>query len=214
MNVILLGPPGSGKGTQAQFIVERFSIPQLSTGDILRAAVVAGTELGRAAKAVMDAGELVSDDVILGLVAERIREPDCENGTLFDGFPRTLAQAEGMVAIGIKTHAVVELHVPAEVLVERISGRRVHQASGRVYHVTFNPPKVDGIDDKTGDPLLQRPDDSEATVLDRLTVYAKQTEPLIEYYGESEAAYAKIDGTQTVEAISQQIGKFLASLEI
>lgn len=211
MNVVLLGPPGSGKGTQAQFIVDEFGIPQISTGDMLRAAVAAGTELGLAAKKVMDVGELVSDDIILGLVAERVNEPDCEKGALFDGFPRTLPQAEGMAAIDVGVDAVVELIVPDDVVVERISGRRVHQESGRVYHVTFNPPKVADRDDDTGEALIQRPDDTEETVRDRLSVYYQQTAPLIDHYQRSSSPYFKTDGTVSVEAISIAVRDFLRS---
>lgn len=209
MYVVLLGPPGSGKGTQAQYIVDEFDIPQISTGDILRAAVAAGTSLGLAAKKVMDAGDLVSDEIILGLVAERIKQPDCANGALFDGFPRTLAQAEGMKSLDIDVHAVVELVVPDDVVVDRISGRRVHQSSGRVYHVSFNPPKVAGRDDETGEALVQRPDDKEATVRDRLDVYQRQTAPLINYYQDDSCAYAKIDGTQGVDEIAKHVQEFL-----
>ena len=209
MNVVLLGPPGSGKGTQAQYIVDEFGIPQISTGDMLRSAVAAGTELGLAAKKVMDAGDLVSDDIILGLVNERLRLPDCTQGALFDGFPRTLPQAEGMVAIGVAVDAVVELLVPDDVVVERISGRRVHQESGRVYHLTFNPPKVADRDDETGEPLIQRPDDTEDTVRERLAVYYEQTAPLIDHYQQSSSEYFKTDGTVSVDEISVSIRSFL-----
>ena len=212
MNVVLLGPPGSGKGTQAQFIVEDFGIPQVSTGDMLRAAIAAQTELGLAAKKVMDAGELVSDDIILGLVADRLQQPDCAKGSLFDGFPRTLAQAEGMREIGVDVHAVVELVVPDEIVVERISGRRVHQPSGRVYHVTFNPPKVADRDDETGEALIHRSDDMEDTVRERLSVYQRQTAPLIEYYRDSSATYFETDGTTTVESIGEAIREFLQTI--
>ena len=214
MNVILLGPPGSGKGTQAQFIVQDFGIPQISTGDMLRAAISDGTELGMAAKSVMDAGELVSDDIILGLVAERVREPDCVKGALFDGFPRTLAQAEGMVEISVKVDAVIELHVPDDIVVDRISGRRVHPSSGRVYHVSFNPPKVADRDDETGEPLVQRPDDQEATVRERLAVYKRQTAPLVEYYYDSVSHYLTADGTKGVDEIGSEIQAFLRSLSL
>ncbi len=209
MNVVLLGPPGSGKGTQAQYIVDEFGIPQISTGDMLRSAVAAGTELGLAAKKVMDAGDLVSDDIILGLVNERLRLPDCTQGALFDGFPRTLPQAEGMVAIGVTLDAVVELLVPDDVVVERISGRRVHQESGRVYHLTFNPPKVADRDDETGEQLIQRPDDTEDTVRERLAVYYEQTAPLIDHYQQSSSEYFKTDGTVSVDEISVSIRSFL-----
>ena len=208
----MLGPPGSGKGTQAQFIVDDFGIPQISTGDMLRNAISQGTELGKAAKSVMDAGELVSDDLILGLVAERVREPDCVKGALFDGFPRTLAQAEGMAEINVSVDAVVELHVPDDVVVARISGRRVHEPSGRVYHTEFNPPKIAGQDDVTSEPLVQRPDDSEETVRDRLDVYKRQTAPLIEYYHDSPARFQTVDGTAEVAEISETVRSFLRSL--
>lgn len=212
MNVVLLGPPGSGKGTQAQFIVDAFGIPQISTGDMLRAAVAAESELGLAAKRVMDAGELVSDEIILGLVADRVCQPDCAKGSLFDGFPRTLAQAEGMNGIGVGVDAVVELVVPDEVVVSRLSARRVHPGSGRVYHLTFNPPKTPGKDDETGEPLVQRADDTEATVRDRLGIYQRQTAPLIEYYENSAAEYFKTDGAGDVDAICVAIREFLRSV--
>ena len=212
MNVVLLGPPGSGKGTQAQFIVDEFGIPQISTGDMLRAAVAAGTELGIAAKKVMDAGDLVSDDIILGLVAERVREPDCERGALFDGFPRTLPQAEGMTEIGVAVDAVIELIVPDDVVVERISGRRVHPRSGRVYHVSFNPPRVADRDDETGETLIQRPDDTAETVRERLSVYHQQTAPLIDHYQRSSSTYFMTDGTVGVDAISVEIRSFLSGV--
>lgn len=212
MNVILLGPPGSGKGTQAQFIVDDFGIPQISTGDMLRSAIAEGTELGLAAKSVMDAGELVSDDIILGLVAERVRAPDCVKGALFDGFPRTLAQAEGMSEISVSVDAVVELHVPDDVVVDRISGRRVHPASGRVYHIEFNPPKVEDRDDETSEPLVQRPDDQEDTIRDRLEVYKRQTAPLTEYYHDSSASFLVVNGTAEVSSISEKIRTFLRTL--
>ena len=182
MRVILLGGPGAGKGTQANFIKERYNIPQISTGDMLRAAVKAGTPLGVEAKKVMDAGGLVSDDIILGLIDERLKQDDCKNGYLFDGFPRTLAQADALKDKGVQVDAVVEIDVDDSEIIKRMSGRRVHLASGRTYHVVFNPPKVEGKDDETGEPLIQRDDDKEATVRERLNVYHKQTEPLIEYY--------------------------------
>ncbi len=212
MNVVLLGPPGSGKGTQAQFIVDKFGIPQISTGDMLRKATASRTELGLQAKKVMDAGELVSDDIILGLVAERVREPDCLNGSLFDGFPRTLVQAEGMVDIGVCVHAVIELLVPDEVVIERISGRRVHPPSGRVYHVTFNQPKIADRDDETGEPLIQRPDDTEVTVRDRLAIYHRQTAPLVDYFRNGNSAFFQTDGTASVEVIGTTIQDFLDGL--
>jgi adenylate kinase len=212
MRVILLGGPGAGKGTQANYIKERYNIPQISTGDMLRAAVKAGTPLGVEAKKVMDAGGLVSDDIILGLVDERIKDPDCANGYLFDGFPRTLAQADALKDKGVKIDAVVEIDVDDDEIIKRMSGRRVHLASGRTYHVVFNPPKEEGTDDETGEPLIQRDDDQEATVRERLSVYHDQTEPLIEYYskwaasGEANAPkYVKINGIGKVDAIREAI---------
>ena len=209
MRIILLGAPGAGKGTQAQFLMNKFGIPQISTGDMLRSAIKAGTEMGMAAKKVMDAGELVSDDIIIGLVKERIAQADCENGFLLDGFPRTIVQADAMKAAHVKIDNVLEFDVPDDVIVERMAGRRVHSASGRVYHTTYNPPKVAGKDDVTGDDLVVREDDKESTVRDRLGVYHKQTAPLIEYYS-SEAEkglcqYNKLDGTQSVDAVSSQL---------
>src|SRR5881394_735553 len=183
MRLILLGPPGAGKGTQAQFIREKFGIPQISTGDMLRAAVKAGTPLGVAAKKVMDAGQLVSDDIIIGLVKERFKQPDCANGYLFDGFPRTIPQAEAMKAAGVDLDFVLEIDVPDDEIILRMSGRRVHPASGRSYHVKFHPPKAAGKDDATGEPLVQRDDDREETVKKRLEVYRSQTRPLVDYYG-------------------------------
>ncbi|GAB3488700.1 adenylate kinase [Marinomonas epiphytica] len=182
MRIILLGAPGAGKGTQAQFITEEFGIPQISTGDMLRAAVKAGTELGLKAKAVMDAGQLVSDDIIIGLVKERLTQADCEKGALFDGFPRTIPQADALKEAGVKIDYVVEIDVADEEIVSRMSGRRVHEASGRTYHVVYNPPKVEGLDDVTGEALIQRADDTEETVRKRLGVYHEQTAPLIGYY--------------------------------
>jgi len=209
MRLILLGAPGAGKGTQATFICRRFGIPQISTGDMLRAAVKAGTPLGLAAKKVMDSGALVGDDIILGLVKERIAQPDCAAGFLFDGFPRTIVQADALKSAGVKLDYVLEIDVPDSAIVERMSGRRVHVASGRTYHVSFNPPKVAGIDDVTGEPLIQRADDEEATVKKRLAVYAAQTRPLVEYYerwaasGDPAApAYRKISGTGDVDEIT------------
>ncbi|MGE5640399.1 MAG: adenylate kinase [Clostridia bacterium] len=183
MRLILLGPPGAGKGTQANVIKERFGIPQISTGDMLRAAVKAGTPLGLEAKKVMDAGRLVSDDIIIALVKERLKQPDCAKGYLFDGFPRTIPQAEAMKAAGVPIDFVLEIDVPDEEIITRMGGRRAHLASGRTYHVKLNPPKVEGKDDVTGEPLVQRDDDKEATVRQRLQVYRAQTRPLIEYYG-------------------------------
>ena len=188
MRIILLGPPGAGKGTQAGFIVERFGIPQISTGDMLRAAVKAGTPLGVEAKKVMDAGKLVSDDIIVGLVKERLAAPDCAKGFLFDGFPRTIAQAEALKKEAIRIDYVVEITVPDEEIIKRMSGRRVHLASGRTYHVVFNPPKMEGKDDVTGEDLIQRDDDKEETVRKRLQVYHDQTRPLVQYYSQWEAS--------------------------
>jgi len=212
MRVILLGGPGAGKGTQANYIKERYNIPQISTGDMLRAAVKAGTPLGVEAKKGMDAGGLVSDDIILGLVDERIKDPDCANGYLFDGFPRTLAQADALKDKGVKIDAVVEIDVDDNEIIKRMSGRRVHLASGRTYHVVFNPPKEEGKDDETGEPLIQRDDDQEATVRERLSVYHDQTEPLIDYYskwaasGEADAPkYVKINGIGKVDEIRDAI---------
>jgi adenylate kinase len=208
MRLILLGPPGAGKGTQATTICRHYGIPQISTGDMLRAAVKAGTPLGLAAKKVMDAGNLVSDDIIIGLVKERIAQADCANGFLFDGFPRTIPQAEAMKNAAVVLEVVLEIDVPDEAIIERMSGRRVHEASGRSYHVKFNPPKVAGKDDVTGEPLIQRKDDSEETVRNRLDVYQKQTRPLVAYYsawasqGDPAAPrYRKISGMGSVEEI-------------
>ena len=212
MRIILLGGPGAGKGTQANFIKEKYNIPQISTGDMLRAAVQAGTPLGVEAKKVMDAGGLVSDDIILGLVKERIAHDDCANGFLFDGFPRTLAQAEALKTQGIPLDAVVEIDVDDEEIIKRMSGRRVHLASGRTYHVVFNPPREAGKDDETGEPLVQRDDDKEETVRQRLKVYHDQTEPLIGYYsawaeagGEGAPRYIRIPGIGKVEEIRDAI---------
>jgi adenylate kinase len=191
MKLILLGAPGAGKGTQATFICQKYGIPQISTGDMLRAAVKAGTEMGLAAKKVMDSGALVSDDIIIGLVKERIAQDDCKQGFLFDGFPRTIAQADAMKNAGVKLDYVLEIDVPFEAIIERMSGRRSHAASGRTFHVKFNPPKADGIDDITGEPLIQRDDDKPETVQKRLDVYAAQTRPLVNYYGN----WAKQDAT-------------------
>jgi adenylate kinase len=208
MRLILLGAPGAGKGTQANFIKEKYNIPQISTGDMLRAAIKEGTELGLAAKKVMDAGQLVSDDIIIGLVKDRLKAPDCANGYLFDGFPRTTAQADAMKDAGVKIDYVLEIAVPDDQIVERMSGRRSHPASGRVYHVKFNPPKVEGKDDVTGEDLVQRDDDKEETVKKRLEVYHNQTEVLLSYYGEwaksgqpGAPKYRKIEGVGPVEEI-------------
>ena len=209
MRVILLGGPGAGKGTQANYIKERYGIPQISTGDMLRAHVKAGSELGVAAKKIMDEGGLVSDDIIMGMVKERITEDDCKAGYLFDGFPRTIPQAEALKEAGVPVDAVVEIDVPDEEIIKRMSGRRVHLASGRTYHVTFNPPKVEGKDDETGEPLIQRDDDQEETVKARLKVYHDQTKPLISFYGkEAEAGnckYVKINGVGSVDEIRDGI---------
>ncbi len=209
MRLILLGAPGAGKGTQATFLCRKYAIPQVSTGDMLRAAVKAGTTLGVAAKKVMDAGALVSDDIIIGLVKERIAQPDCANGFLFDGFPRTIAQADAMKTAGVKLDVVLEIDVPDSAIVERMSGRRAHLPSGRTYHVRFNPPRVAGIDDVTCEPLVQRADDSEATVKKRLEVYHAQTRPLVDYYtrwaasGDATAPrYRKINGSGSVDEIA------------
>lgn len=212
MKLILLGPPGAGKGTQAGFIKVHFNIPQISTGDMLRAAVKAGTPLGKQAKQVMDAGELVSDDLILALVEERVQQPDCTNGYLMDGFPRTLAQAEGMKLAGIGIDCVLELKADDAEIIRRMSGRRVHPDSGRTYHIEFNPPKAPGHDDVTGEALIQRDDDKEETVRKRLDVYHEQTKPLVGYYKkwlETQASsapdYIEIDGMQSVDAVKQEV---------
>ncbi|WP_116365149.1 adenylate kinase [Parahaliea mediterranea] len=209
MRLILLGAPGAGKGTQAQFICEKYAIPQISTGDMLRAAVKAQTELGLQAKEIMDAGGLVSDDIIIGLVKERIAEADCAGGFLFDGFPRTIPQAEAMVDAGVNLDHVVEIAVDDEEIIARLSGRRVHPASGRVYHVQYNPPKQEGVDDVTGEPLVQRDDDKEDTVRHRLQVYQEQTAPLIDFYqgmqGEAAPKYHRIVGVGSVDDIRAQV---------
>jgi len=218
MRLILLGAPGAGKGTQAAFICRQYGIPQISTGDMLRAAVKAGSPLGVAAKKVMDSGGLVSDDIIIGLVKERITQPDCSAGFLFDGFPRTIPQADAMKAAGVKLDLVLEIDVPDEAIIERMSGRLFHIASGRSYHVKFNPPKVAGIDDVTGEPLIQRDDDKEATVRKRLEVYKSQTQPLVAYYqawaasGDAQAPrYRCISGTGTVDEITARAKAALES---
>ena len=212
MRLILLGGPGAGKGTQANNIKDKFGIPQISTGDMLRAAVKAGTELGKEAKGYMDAGKLVPDEVIIGLVKERIKEPDCEKGFLFDGFPRTIPQADAMKEAGVPIDGVVDINVPDEEIIKRMSGRRAHLASGRTYHVIFNPPKVEGKDDATGEPLVQRDDDKEETVKKRLDVYHDQTEPLIDYYRKWEASgeagapkYIRVEGVGKVDEIRDAI---------
>ncbi len=212
MRFILLGPPGAGKGTQASFITKKYAIPQISTGDMLRAAIKAGTELGLRAKQLMDAGQLVSDEVILDLVKNRITAPDCSSGFLFDGFPRTLAQAEAMKNMGLQIDYVIEIAVPDEEIVQRMSGRRVHPASGRTYHITFNPPKVADKDDLSGELLILRQDDQPDTVKERLRVYHAQTQPLIEYYSKWQATgdaqaprHVRVSGTGTVEQIRDRV---------
>ncbi len=214
MRIVLLGAPGAGKGTQAQFLMAKFGIPQISTGDMLRAAIKAGTELGKQAKAVMDAGQLVSDELIIGLVKERVSQEDCQAGFLLDGFPRTIPQADAMKENGISVDHVLEFDVPDEVIVERMAGRRVHSGSGRVYHLVYNPPKVEGKDDVTGDDLSIRPDDEESTVRKRLAIYHEQTKPLVDFY-QVEAQlgncqYLTVDGTQAVEAVNALLSEKLA----
>lgn len=218
MRLILLGAPGAGKGTQASFICQKYGIPQISTGDMLRAAVKAGTPLGQQADAVMKSGGLVSDDLIINLVKERLAQADCANGFLFDGFPRTLPQADAMKAAGVKLDYVLEIDVPFDAIIERMSGRRSHPASGRTYHVKFNPPKVEGKDDVTGELLVQRPDDQEETVKKRLDVYSAQTRPLVAYYSdwaraEPSAApkYRAISGTGSVEEITSRAFQALSN---
>ena len=213
MRIILLGAPGAGKGTQAQFLMDKYGIPQISTGDMLRAAIKAGTPLGLKAKEVMDKGQLVSDEIIIGLVKERIAQNDCAKGFLLDGFPRTIPQADAMKAVGVVVDFVLEFDVPDEEIVKRMSGRRVHPGSGRVYHLVFNPPKVEGKDDVTGEDLVIRADDEETTVRKRLDIYHQQTEPLVGYYKAEAAAgrtrYERLDGTQAVDAVSQQLAALL-----
>ena len=217
MKIILLGAPGVGKGTQAQFITEKYAIPQISTGDMLREAVKSGSELGNRVKQVMESGALVTDDIIIDLVKERIEKSDCVDGFLFDGFPRTIPQAEALRREGIKIDRVVEIGVPDDEIVSRLGGRRVHEGSGRTYHVIFNPPNVADVDDATGEPLVQREDDSEDTIRVRLRVYKEQTEPLVSFYqelsedGSLDLQYACVDGVGTSEEISSQILEFLAS---
>jgi adenylate kinase len=212
MRLILLGAPGAGKGTQAAYICEKFGIPQISTGDMLRAAVKAGTPLGLQAKSVMESGGLVSDELIINLVKERIAQPDCANGFLFDGFPRTIPQADAMKAAGVKLDYVLEIDVPFEAIIERISGRRSHPPSGRTYHIKFNPPKAEGLDDVTGEPLVQRADDQEETVKKRLDVYSSQTRPLVNYYSKwaeidpnVAPKYRAINGTGQVNEITARV---------
>ena len=216
MRLILLGGPGAGKGTQASYLTERFRIPQISTGDMLRAAVKAGSPMGKAAKKVMDQGELVSDEIIIGLVKERIKEDDCANGFLFDGFPRTLAQADALKAAGVQIDAVIEIAVDHGEIIKRMSGRRIHESSGRSYHIVYNPPKVSGKDDETGEDLIQREDDQEDTVKKRLEVYEEQTAPLKAYYagwaykgGDGAPKYIKVDGIGDVRDIQNRIAEGL-----
>lgn len=218
MRLILLGAPGAGKGTQANYIKEKYNIPQISTGDMLRAAIKEGTELGLAAKKVMDAGGLVSDDIMIGLVKNRLKDADCANGYLFDGFPRTIAQAEAMKEAGINVDYVLEIDVPDEAIVERMSGRRSHPASGRVYHTKFNPPKTEGLDDETGEALVQRDDDKPETVMKRLSVYHNQTEVLLDYYGKWAASgepgapkYRKISGVGPLDEVREAAFAALSS---
>jgi len=217
MRLILLGPPGAGKGTQAQYICDAYGIPQISTGDMLRAAVKAGTPLGQRVKRVMESGALVSDDIIIALVKERIDQPDCANGFLFDGFPRTIVQAQALLDAGIRLDGVLEIAVPDEEIVKRLSGRRVHEQSGRVYHVIYNPPKVANRDDETGDVLVQRKDDNEATVRQRLSVYHDQTYPLVDFYsklaGKNGVRYAQVKGIGSVEEIKNAVLSTLASFK-
>ncbi len=210
MKIILLGAPGAGKGTQAQFLTKKYDIPQISTGDMLRAAIKAGTEMGKMAKEFMDSGKLVTDEIIIGLVKDRIAEDDCKNGFLLDGFPRTIPQAEAVTAAGIEIDAVVEIDVPDEEIVTRMSGRRVHQDSGRTYHLVYNPPKVEGKDDETGEALIQRADDKEEIVKDRLKVYHDQTQPLVNYYQDQASKintlqYIRVDGTQDIAVVQETI---------
>ena len=210
MKIILLGAPGAGKGTQAQFLTKKFNIPQISTGDMLRAAIKAGTEMGKMAKEAMDAGKLVTDDIIIGLVKDRIAEDDCKNGFLLDGFPRTVPQADALKGAGVAIDAVIEIDVPDEEIVKRMSGRRVHQNSGRTYHLEYNPPKVAGKDDETGEELVQRADDKEEIVLDRLKVYHEQTQPLVDFYRKEAAEnsalkYIRVDGTQKIDAVEKEV---------
>lgn len=213
MKLILLGPPGAGKGTQAQFICERYAIPQISTGDMLRNAIAAATPLGQRVQAIMRAGKLVDDATVVQLVKERIAEPDCGNGFLFDGFPRTVPQAEAVLEAGIAIDHVLEIRVPDELILERLSGRRVHEASGRIYHVVYDPPKQPGVDDETGEPLVQRNDDQEDTVRDRLRIYQDQTRPLIGFYqqltGSKSVQYSIVDGSNPVDDVQEEIAQAL-----
>lgn len=218
MKLILLGPPGAGKGTQAQFIVDRYGIPQVSTGDMLREAVKSGSELGNRVKSVMDSGELVTDEIIIELVQERIAQPDCTNGFLFDGFPRTIPQAEALVDANIEIDAVIEIQVPDEEIISRLAGRRVHPGSGRVYHITHNPPKVAGKDDETGEDLIQRDDDKEETIRNRLDVYREQTQPLVSFYGDRASkkdgrlTYCAVNGVGGTDDIKAQVEAALSGI--
>ena len=211
MRIILLGPPGAGKGTQAQLISKRYNIPQISTGDMLRAAIREGTELGLKAKSVMESGGLVSDELIIGLVKERIAQPDCENGCIFDGFPRTIPQAEALETAGISIDHVIEIDVPDEEIVQRLSGRRQHPASGRIYNLVYNPPKVEGKDDETGEELVQRPDDQEETIRKRLASYHSETEQLVDFYqrraasGENAPTYNKLNGLRAIDDVQKDL---------
>lgn len=210
MKIILLGAPGAGKGTQAQFLTKKYDIPQISTGDMLRAAIKAGTQMGKMAKEAMDTGKLVTDEIIIGLVKDRIAEDDCKNGFLLDGFPRTVPQADAVTDAGIELDAIIEIDVADEEIIKRMSGRRVHSGSGRTYHLIYNPPKVEGKDDETGEELIQRPDDKEEIVKDRLDVYHKQTQPLVNYY-QTQASkldklqYIRVDGTQDIKVVQETI---------
>lgn len=210
MRIILLGPPGAGKGTQAKFITETFGIPQISTGDMLRAAIKQGTELGQKVDAVIKAGDLVSDDLIIDLVKERIAQPDCEQGCIFDGFPRTIPQAEALDQAGVKIDHVLEIAVPDESIIERMSGRRFHMDSGRSYHTKYNPPKEPGVDDVTGEPIIQREDDKPEVVKDRLSTYHAQTEQLVNFYSDQQAvAFNRVDGTQPIDEVKSQVQAIL-----
>ncbi len=217
MNIILLGAPGVGKGTQAQYITNKYVIPQISTGDMLREAIKSGSELGARVKDVMGKGDLVTDDIIIDLVKERIVQPDCENGFLFDGFPRTIPQAQALVDANVSINKVIEIKVPDDEIIGRLSGRRVHVESGRIYHVTYNPPKIEGKDDETGEDLIQRDDDKENTIVERLRVYRKQTEPLVNFYqslankSDSALTYDAIDGTGDAEEIKNRITAVLGT---
>lgn len=216
MKLIILGPPGAGKGTQADFIAAQYGVPKISTGDMLRSAVKAGTTLGREAKRIMDAGGLVSDDIIMGVIQERLKEPDCKAGYLFDGFPRTIGQAEALGQLGVKVDGVVELKVPDEAIVNRMSGRRVHPRSGRTYHLVYNPPRNSGVDDETGEPIIQRIDDKEETVRHRLTVYHQQTSPLVDFYRQQatqgKLTYIEVDGNGTLDGIRDSISVELGKI--